>query len=115
VIAVSAALAACSRHPSPVAPTMNDQTYTEDDVRNFVLPGTSREAIIKRFGEPQHQDKNPIFEDGSTAIDEIIYFDLPFPNPPREERWAFAGFQVRLKNGKAVDWMATHQDIYLGR
>src|SRR3989442_9868305 len=90
------ALCGCSRQ---------SMQYTEDDVRRFVLPGTTREAIIKRFGEPIVDEKNPKFDDGSTAIDEIIYFDLPSPNPPVEENWAFAGFQVRLKNGKAVQWM----------
>jgi hypothetical protein len=96
-------LCACSR-PATRPP------YTEEDVRAFVQPGTSREAIIKRFGEPINDWKNPKFEDGSTDIDEIIFFMLPFEprrGPPPEDS-VFAGFQVRLKDGKAVEWMATH-------
>src|SRR5437879_2528594 len=87
--------------------------YTEDDVRAFVLPGTTREAIIARFGKPTYDEKNSKFEDGSTKIDEIIYFDLPLRNPPVEQRGVFSGFQVRLKDGKAVDWSSAHSDVHL--
>jgi len=92
---------ACSRHP----------VYTEQDVRSFVVPGTPLEAIIQRFGQPTYVEKNPKFEDGSTEIDEIVYFDLPLPPPGVKEDYAFAGFQVRLKNGKAVNWFSTHRSI----
>ena len=108
-------LSACSRQRTSPSPALGDEPYTEDDVRKFVLPGTSREAIIKRFGEPINDWKNPTFEDGSTDIDEILFFDLPGPNPPVEESWVFSGFQVRLKNGKAVQWMSSHRDTHVGR
>ena len=99
-------LCSCSRSARP--------PYTEDDVRAFVQPGTPREAIIKRFGEPVVDEKNPKFEGGYTGVDEIIYYLLPSftqsrKRPPSKE-WVFAGFQVRLKDGKAVEWMATHSD-----
>jgi hypothetical protein len=77
-----------------------------------VQPGTSREAIVRRFGEPTSDWKNPKFEDGYTGVDEIIYYFLP-PEPRRRKRtddWVFSGFQVRLKDGKTVEWMATHSD-----
>jgi hypothetical protein len=86
--------------------------YTEEDVRAFVQPGTSRAAIFERFGEPLIDEKNPKFEGGYTGVDEIIYYFLP--SKPRQRKpnddWVFAGFQVRLKEGKAVEWMATHSD-----
>jgi hypothetical protein len=90
-------LPACSRHSAP---------YTEGDVRKFVLPGTTREAIIKRFGEPTSVEKNPRFDDGSTNVDEIIYYFLPLSSWPRtggDQR--FTGFQVSLKDGKTIDWL----------
>ena len=100
------ALCSCSRSARP--------PYTEDDVRAFVQPGTAREAIIRRFGEPVMDEKNPKFEDGYTGVDEIIYYMLPSFTQPRKrppsKEWVFAGFQVRLKDGKAVEWMATHSD-----
>lgn len=99
-------LTACSRH-SP--------NYTEDDVRDFVLPGTSRQAIVKRFGSPIHVQKNPKFEKGSTNdIDAILYFETPLPNPLTNQSWAFSGFQVWLKDDKAVKWLASHRDLHIG-
>jgi len=93
-------LAACSR-----------RDYTEDDVRKFVVKGTTREAIIAKFGEPFDDEKNPKFEDGSTKIDEIIYFTLPPPPAGVKEDYVFSGFQVRLKEGKAVEWFASHRSV----
>lgn len=81
-------------------------SYTEDEVKKFVLPGTSREAIIQRFGEPMVDEKNPKFVDGSTNIDEILIFVLP-PDTATHGKFVFSGFQVRLKDGKAVEWMRT--------
>ncbi len=107
------AMTACSKQSPTPGPGAANQSYTENDVRSFVLPGTSREAIVARFGQPNYVQRNPKFEDGSTNIDEIIFFDLPFPNPPRNVKWGFAGFQVHLKEGKAVDWFATHEDIHI--
>ena len=89
----------CSREPR----------YTEQEVREFVVPGTPLAAIIKRFGEPSSDEKNPRFQDGSTDIDEIVYFDLPLSPPGVRENFVFSGFQVRLKKGKAVVWFATHR------
>jgi hypothetical protein len=102
---VAVGLFACSR--SSTRPP-----YTEEDVRAFVQPGTSREAIIKRFGEPQSDEKNPKFEGDYTGVDEIIYYFLATEHlqRPSKEEWAFAGFQVRLKDAKAVDWSSTHAD-----
>src|SRR5437762_8393125 len=94
------ALCGCSGHSVP---------YNEDDVRKFVRAGMAREAIIERFGEPEYDEKNPRFEDGSTKVDEIIYYSLPLnalrrtQQQPREER--FTGFQVHLKDGKVLDWL----------
>src|SRR5207248_22673 len=105
-VALCAQLNGCSPQSS---------TYSESDVRAFILPGTSREAIVKRFGKPVYQEKNPKFEDGSTNIDEILFFNLPAPNPPRNESWVFSGFQVRLKDGKAVEWSASHRDTRVGQ
>jgi hypothetical protein len=101
ILVLVASLSGCSRSAS--------SKYTEDDVRKFVLPGTPREAIIQRFGDPVIVEKNPKFEDGSTNVDEIIYFHLPLPPPGVKEDFVFAGFQVGLKNGKAVDWLSSHR------
>jgi hypothetical protein len=75
------------QRPSPRA------LYTEEDVRAFVQPGTSREAIIKRFGEPLVDDKNPKFEGGYTGVDEIMFFHLPFETQrrPRTDDLIFSG------------------------
>jgi len=105
LVVVWGQLAGCSR---------GSPTYTEDEVRQFVVPGTTREAIISRFGQPVRDWKNPKFEDGSTNIDEILYFFLPSLKPPRNESWVFSGFQVRLKDGKAVQWSASHRDTNVG-
>ena len=99
------ALFACSR--SGTRPL-----YTEEDVRAFVQPGTSCEAIIKRFGEPLVDDKHPKFEGGYTEVDEIMFYAQP-PEPRRlrsTDKRTFAGFQVRLKDGKAVEWMGSYWD-----
>jgi hypothetical protein len=85
--------------------------YTEDEVRVFVVKGTTREAIIAKFGEPFADEKNPKFEDGSTKIDEIIYFTLPPPPPGVKQDFVFSGFQVRLKEGKAIEWFASHRSV----
>jgi len=85
------------------------QLYTEDDVRKFVQPGTPITAIIQRFGQPIHDEKNPKFEGTFTNVDEIVYFILPDAPPGTKEDYVFAGFQVRLKTGKAVDWFSTHR------
>lgn len=73
-------------------------------------PGTTREAIIARFGEPMVDEKNPKFEDGCTGVDEVILYHIPFDQLPRSKNgdWVFSGFQVRLKEGKTVEWMASH-------
>ena len=98
------ALSSCSRQPSNLAPH-----YTENDVRKFVIPGTPRDAIIARFGTPLTAEKNPKFEDGNTDIDEIIYFLLPSAPAGTKEDFVFSGFQVRLKEGKAVQWLSSHR------
>ena len=87
--------------------------YTEQDVQQFVVPGTTREAVVGRFGRPGWVQKNPKFEDGSTNVDEILIFFLPTPSPPRNRKWEFSGFKVRLKAGKAVDWTAVHSDTHV--
>jgi hypothetical protein len=101
-------LSGCFRQAS-LAPDAIRQQYSEDDVRKFVLPGTPRQAIIERFGDPVHDEKNPKFEDGSTDVDEILYFHLPLPPPGTKEDFVFSGFQVGLKNGKAVYWLSSHR------
>jgi len=95
---ITVVLTSCSR-----------KQYTEDDVRKFVVPGTTREAIIQKFGKSFIDEKNPKFEDGSTEIDEIMYFDLPPAPFGVKEDFVFSGFQVRLKDGKAVRWFSTHR------
>jgi hypothetical protein len=111
-LALSGVLAGCSRHAPPSPQNIGQQPYTEDDVRKSVLPGTPRESIVGRFGQPMVDEKNPRFEDGSTNIDEILVFTLPSTNPPKNENWVFAGFQVRLKDGKAVEWSVVHMDTH---
>ena len=83
--------------------------YTEDDVRKFVQPGTPLTNIIERFGQPWHDEKNPKFESFQTNVDEIVYFNLPDAPPGTKEDFVFCGFQVRLKDGNAVDWFSTHE------
>jgi hypothetical protein len=99
------AFASCSRQ----AVRDSHQTFTEDDVRKFVQPGTPIASIVQKFGEPIHDEKNPKFADGSTNIDEIVYFNLP-PPPGTKGNWVFCGFSVRLKAGMAVDWSSTHEN-----
>ena len=72
--------------------------YTEQEVREFVVPGTPLEKIIQRFGEPMISEKNPKFEDGSTEIDEIVYFELPLPPP-----WGARGFRILRFSGQAEE------------
>ena len=88
------------------------QLYSEDDVRKFVSPGTPLTAITQRFGQPWHDEKNPKFESVNTNVDEIVYFNLPDAPPGTKEDYVFCGFQVRLKDGKAVDWFSTHRTTY---
>ena len=109
VVTLCASLFACSR--KPLNPSGLPQQYTEDDVRQFVLPGATREAIIRRFGEPQIDEKHPRFDDGSTNIDEIMYFFLPEPPFGTKEDFVFGGFQVGLKENKALDWSSSHRSI----
>ena len=108
-------LCGCGQKAQPLIRSGGGSAYTEEDVRKFVVPGTSRDAIIARFGDPGIDERNPKFEDGSTNIDEILYFRLPLPNPLRNEEWAFSGFQVRLHSGKAVDWAASHSTTHVGQ
>jgi hypothetical protein len=107
VLSIFAAIlvSACSR-------ATHKPAYTEAEVREFIQSGTPREAIIARFGEPLITEKNPKFDGGWTGVDEIIYYLLPPGDEQRErkEDWAFAGFQVRLKEGKTVDWASTHSN-----
>jgi len=88
------------------------QLYSEDDVRKFVQPGTPVPAIIQRFGQPIYDEKHPKFESAFTNVDEIVYFDLPDAPPGTKEDYVFCGFQVRLKDGKAVDWFSTHRTTH---
>jgi hypothetical protein len=89
-------LAGCARSSTP---------FTEDEVREFVKPGMPREAIIKRFGEPMHVEKNPRFEDGSDNVDEIIHYFLPLQDWNQHTgNHRFTGFDVGLKQGKVVNW-----------
>ena len=106
------ALSSCSRQPSAPVARASYQLYTEDDVRKFIAPGTPLIAIAQRFGEPCVDEKNPKFENGSTNIDEIVYFFLPAAPPGTKEDFAFCGFQVRLKGGKAVDWFSSHRTAH---
>jgi len=81
------------------------RAYTEEDVRSFIKPGTSRDAIIARFGQPVSDDKDPKFEGGYTGVDEIMFYLLP-PQTWRNAR--FVGFQVRLEHDKTVEWMPSY-------
>ncbi len=100
LLAAMITLCDCSRHSVP---------YTESDVGKFVRAGMLRAEIIKRFGEPMFDEKNPRFEDGSTNVDEIIYYDLPIAaalahNRDKDSDHRFTGFQVSLKDGRVLDW-----------
>lgn len=94
----------CSRNLSALTPS-----YTEDDVRKFIVSGTPRNAIVARFGTPLTADKNPKFEDGNSDIDEILYFLLPDAPTGTKEDFVFSGFQVGLKEGKTVQWISSHR------
>ncbi len=92
-------LCACSR--------LSDKpSYSEADVRAFVQPGTSRDAIIRRFGEPVFEEKNPKSDSDHAGVDEIIYYSLPlrYYTAKRNGDLHIMGFQVRLREGKTVDW-----------
>ena len=104
IILVLLAATSCSRQTRA-----SWQLYSEDDVGKFVTPGTPLTAIIQRFGQPMIDEKHPKFEGGGTNIDEIVYYFLPDASPRTKEDYVFAGFQVRLKDGKAVNWDSTHR------
>jgi len=90
-------LVGCARTRTP---------YSEEEVREFVKPGMLREAIIERFGETTHVEKNPRFEDGSHNVDEIMAYFLPIQDWNRNTgNHRFTGFQVGLKQGKVVYWL----------
>jgi hypothetical protein len=112
LVLVLLALSSCSKLPSALPSPLSNQQYTEEDVRKFVTPGTPRAEIIERFGEPVYAQKNPKIEGDGTDIEEIIYFFLPPAPSGTKEHFVFAGFQVRLKNGKTVEWMASHRSSY---
>lgn len=88
------------------------QLYSEDDVRKFVLPGTPVTAIIQSFGQPVYDEKHPKFEGAFTNVDEIVYFNLPDAPPGTKEIFVFSGFQVRVKDGKAIDWFSSHRTTH---
>ena len=105
LIAVYIGPLACSRQPSAAAQHYKP-SYTEKDVRHFVVPGIDINTVIKRFGPPFFEDKNPRLEGGSTSVDQIVFFHLPRPPQGVREDFAFAGFQVYLKSGKVV-WLGS--------
>lgn len=79
--------------------------YTEEEVGAFLKPGTPREAITKRFGQPMSVQRDPTFEDGSKPFDEILYFIfLTTQGHATYGETVFGGFQVNLKDGKVVGW-----------
>jgi hypothetical protein len=104
------------------------ETYTEQDVADFVTPGRTRDEIIARFGPPSFQiasatiDYNPELDNSETVPSEVVppsamvtnvppdltmYYNLPLPNPGVSQTSGFAGFQVSITNGVVASWIAT--------
>jgi hypothetical protein len=74
---------------------------TEAEVRRFVVPGTKEEDVFKKFGFPGIRE--PQDQDGEL----LIYCPLP----SREKAiFAYAGFEVFVKNGKVTDLEIIHGD-----
>jgi len=79
--------------------------FTEEEVGAFLKPGTPREAILNHFGKPISVERNPVFEDGSKSVDEILeYIFLTTQWQGTYGETVFGGLQVDLKNGKIVGW-----------
>jgi hypothetical protein len=108
ILTLASQLLSCSRNSRE--PHLAQASYTETDVLKFVTPGTPREAIIRQFGRPMSTLKSTVSADG-IDYDETLFFMLPLPPADVKENLAFAGFQVRLKDGKAVRWFPTTRSI----
>jgi hypothetical protein len=72
---------------------------SEVEVRKFIVPGMKEEDVIQKFGVPGI--RSPQDKDGEL----LIYCPLP----SREEaKFAYAGFEVVVKNGKVTDLEIIH-------
>ena len=80
------------------------RTYTEQQVKDFVTPGRSRDEIIQRFGRPG-------FEMTNGVVDVVMFYNLPLSDPGVPKTFSFAGFQVRITNGVAASWSAIQEDV----
>jgi hypothetical protein len=77
--------------------------YTEEQVREIVKPGMTRESILAVFGKPLREKDEP-----SAGYYEMIYvMQLPL----RERDFQFTGFEVFLVNGRVVKWEPVHETI----
>lgn len=66
--------------------------YTEKEVGAFLKPGTSRVAILQRFGQPFHVERDPVFDGGGKPYDEVLEYDFPDFGHGTYGENAFAGF-----------------------
>src|SRR4051794_19499406 len=92
----AAVIAGCSERRAPL--------YSERDVQTFVTVGTPREAIVRRFGDP--------VDESSDGAYKILYFRLHSPKPRVREDNVFGGFEVWLRDDKAVRWEAIHRSFH---
>jgi len=72
---------------------------SEAEVRKFVVPGLKVEDVIQKFGVPGI--RSPLDKDSEV----LTYCPLP---SHEEAKFAYAGFEVFVKNGKVTDLGIIH-------
>jgi len=101
-------LTSCSQ--AQVYPTTKNGYFpTEKEVTNFLKVGLDKQDVVTKFGEPLNKTPQP----RGDLIDEIYYYPKPPYKFPKEERFAYGGFQVYFLKNKVFGFNIIHETVKL--
>jgi hypothetical protein len=102
--------ACCSRASvNPSVPKTVLEFPSEQEVTAFLKIGISKEAVVRKFGEPLIERPQP----AGSNVDEIYYYFKPPPRLPVAQHFAYDGFQVWFFKGKVTNFSIIHKSVLM--
>ena len=72
------------------------QFPTEDDIKNRIHPGMTREEVVRVLGDPAYEVEDDVKTTTATYRPAVAQLDQPHPG--------YIGFAVNFENGAVRDW-----------
>ena len=109
-ISMCLVLGGCEQRATPPRTSQTKEAskarLTEAEVKQRIVTGMSKEAVVQAFGRPDLEDN---LEDGTI----LLTYLLPTEEDLRPRDFEFDGFNVFLNAGKVVDWSPIHSSTVI--